>query len=652
MAKNYTASDIAVLEGLEPVKLRPGMYTRTDSPTHIVQEVIDNAVDEALAGFSTELSVTLYNDGSAEVSDNGRGIPVDIHPEKKVPAIVLIFTHLHSGGKFKKSDSDSPYRFTGGLHGVGVSVTNALSLKLECKVKKSGKEYLIIFENGDVTTPLKVINKSVPTSGTSVRCWPDPKYFDSAKISVPEIEHILKSKAVFLPGIKIILKQEQEDGSFKETTWSYENGIKQYLEELLESDPLIPIIEDDKVVTSEDEFSKGEGALWAFTFAETGSVAESYVNQIATIEGGTHATGIKAGIFEALKSFAEHHELLPRGVKLQQDDVASKLQFVLSAKILNPQFQGQVKDKLTNRDAFKLVSSLVHQSFEIWLNSNPAQGKIVADLVIKQALSRLKSTKIVERKKGSGVAVLPGKLTDCESQDIRHNELFIVEGDSAGGSSKMGRNKETQAVLPLRGKIKNTWEVDKAHLFNNKEVHDLSVAMGISPHKIGDTVDLSTLRYGKIIINTDADVDGSHIQTLLATLFLKHFPCLIETGHVFVAQPPLYRLDIPAQGKKPARKVYALDAAELESVKRQAIKDGAKEHLITVGRFKGLGEMEPEELWESTMAPETRKLIKLMLPADQIKATLEMFEMLMAQSESGARREWMAKKGNEAELDI
>src|SRR5215471_11890668 len=611
---NYEEASIRVLKGLQPVRERPGMYTRTTDPTHIVQEAIDNAADEALGGFATRIDVTVHPDHSITVDDDGRGIPVGLHPEEKVSTLEVVYTRLHAGGKFDKKDGRGAYAFSGGLHGVGVSVTNALSKRLEVEVKRDGKVHRIVFEGGDVAEKLKVVGTcGARATGTMLRIYPDPKYFDAPVVSLPDLTRLLRAKAVLLPGVKVSLHVEKAKER-KTQTWSYPDGLKGYLEELAEGEqPVAPIFAGEVYYAKPkegDTFAEGEGAAWAFAWYEEGrGEGESYVNLIPTAAGGTHEAGLRAGLFEAVKSFVEHHSLLPRGVRLQTEDISAKLRYVLSARILDPQFQGQVKEKLTSRDALKLIAQIVKDPLEVWLNSNVEYGKRIAELAISQALTRMKSAQRVEKKKGSGVAVLPGKLTDCESDDVTRREVFLVEGDSAGGSAKLARDKQYQAILPLRGKVLNTFEVDRDRLFANTEIHDIAVAIGVDPHDAHDDPDLSGLRYSKIIIMADADVDGSHIKVLLLTLFFRHFPRLVENGHICVANPPLYRVDVPAQGKRPARKLYALDDAELAAIEDRLTKEGVRPGSWSVGRFKGLGEMNPEQLWETTMSPETRRVI-------------------------------------------
>ncbi|HMM55395.1 MAG TPA: DNA topoisomerase IV subunit B [Candidatus Desulfobacillus sp.] len=649
----YDESSFRVLKGLEPVRERPGMYTRTDSPMHIIQEVIDNAADEALAGFARNIHVTLHADGSVTVADDGRGIPVGPHPEERVPVVVLAFTRLHAGGKFGKRSGQTAYAFSGGLHGVGVSVTNALSKRVEVEVRRDGRVHRVVFsDNGEKVSELVAGEPCGRHSGTRVRAWPDPKYFESAKLPAAELERLLRSKAVLLPGLVVTLESEPDGGS---RSWRYPLGLQGYLEEAGAGiDAISPVYTGEKYASADDDaFAEGEGAAWALGWFTEPVCAESYVNLIPTALGGTHEAGLRAGVFEAVKSFIEHHALLPRGIKLQQEDVCGRMSYILSARILDPQFQGQVKEKLNSREAVKLVSAMIRDPLEIWLNNHVEAGKAVAQLAIRQAEARLRTAQKVEKKKSSGVAVLPGKLADCESEDTAVNELFLVEGDSAGGSAKMARDKETQAILPLRGKVLNAYEVDADRLFANAEIHDIAVALGVDPHP-ADAPDavLGRLRYGKAIIMSDADVDGAHIQTLLLTLFYRHFPRLIVRGHVHIALPPLYRIDVPASGRKrPARRLYALDERELESIRDRLLQEGVPAAAIEVGRFKGLGEMNPEQLRETTMAPATRRVLPVMLREGAEEETSRMFTLLMAKGESAGRRGWMEEKGNEVEAD-
>lgn len=655
----YSESSITVLKGLDPVKERPGMYTRTESPTHICQEVIDNAADEALGGFATAIDVEIHDDGSLSVRDNGRGIPVGLHPVEGLPVVELVFTQLHAGGKFNKKAGGGAYAFSGGLHGVGVSVTNALSKRLEVTVKREGKIHRIVFSDGRVIEPLSETGKCTQKdSGTEVRVWPDGKYFESPNYSIPELERLLRAKAVLLPGVSVSLTRpaKGQEAPLRQT-WHYPNGLKSYLADLIaEAEEAVPVFASENYIPAryEGDFSEGEGAAFALTWLEEGACnSESYVNLIPTPLGGTHEAGLKQAVFGAVNNFINHHNLLPRGVKVQSDDVFSRVAFVLSARVLDPQFQGQTKDKLTNRDALKLVAAVSGDPIELWLNQNVEYGKKIADLAIKQAQARMRSVKKIEKKKGSGVAVLPGKLTDCESEDIRENELFLVEGDSAGGSAKLARDKATQAILPLRGKVLNSFEVHADQLFGNAEIHDIAVAIGVDPHGAGDNPDLSGLRYGKIAILSDADVDGSHIQVLLLTLFYRHFPKLVSDGHIYVAQPPLFRVDVNAQGKsKPARKFYALDQNELDGILERLQKEGVGEGRYAISRFKGLGEMNPDQLKDTTMHPDTRRLLQVRIPEGAAAETQGIFVKLMGKGEAAARRTWMEREGDTAEVDI
>ncbi len=658
MAKGrYIESSIRVLKGLEPVKERPGMYTRTQDPTHIIQEVIDNAADEALGGYALHIDVTLHADGSVTVQDDGRGIPVGMHPEEKEPTVQLVFTRLHAGGKFDKQGGEGAYAFSGGLHGVGVSVTNALSTRLEVTVKREGKVHRIVFADGDVVEKLKAIG-SCPAAETctEVRAYPDPRYFDSPHVSLVELERSLRAKAVLLPGVNVLLHVEK-DKEAPTRTWHYPEGLKGYLEELTDQqEPVAPVFTGERYVehrSDSDSFAEGEGAAWAFAWHEASAgQGESYVNLIPTAAGGTHEAGLRSGVFEAVKSFIEHHGLLPRGVRLQMEDVSARLHYVLSTRILDPQFQGQTKEKLTSRDALKLVSGMVRDPLEVWLNGHVEWGRKIAEVVIRQALARMKSGQKVEKRKGSGVAVLPGKLTDCESDDVAERELFLVEGDSAGGSAKLARNKHAQAILPLRGKVLNTFEVDRDRLFANTEIHDIAVAVGVDPHGVDDAPDLTGLRYQRIIIMSDADVDGSHIKVLLLTLFFMHFPALIAGGHVCVASPPLFRIDVPPHGKRPARKLYALDEGELAAIEDRLTKEGVRPGSWSVGRFKGLGEMNPEQLWDTTMNPDTRRVLPVRILNQERAETHTVFSRLMGKGEASARREWMEQHGTDVEVDI
>jgi topoisomerase-4 subunit B len=652
----YEEASIRVLKGLQPVKERPGMYTRTVDPTHIVLEVIDNSADEALGGHATQLDIIVHADHSVSVEDDGRGIPVGLHPVEKVPTVELVFTRLHAGGKFDKKGAHAAYAFSGGLHGVGVSVTNALSKRLEVEVKRDGKVHRIVFAGGDVVEKLTIVGScGARASGTTVRVYPDPKYFDAPHVSVPELARQLRAKAVLLPGVKVTLRVEGKTS--KTETWSYPEGLKGYLAELSAGmEPVAPIFAGESYLgppKGGDTFSEGEGATWALGwYEEGGGQSESYVNLIPTAAGGTHEAGLRAALFDAVKSFIDHHNLLPRGVRLQTEDVSARLHYVLSARILDPQFQSQMKKKLTSSEAVKLIAQVIRDPLEVWLNAHVDYGKRIAELAIQQAQSRLKSAQKVEKKKGSGVAVLPGKLTDCESDDVSRREVLLVEGDSAGGSAKLARDKQYQAILPLRGKVLNTFEVEPDRLFANNEIHDIAVAIGVDPHKVGDDVDLSGLRYGKIIIMADADVDGSHIKVLLLTLFFRHFPQLIERQHICVASPPLYRVDVPPAAKRPARKLYALDDAELAAIDDRLTKEGVKPGSWSVGRFKGLGEMNPEQLWETTMNPDTRRVFPVRVQREHAVDTMQVFTKLMGKTEAASRREWMEQSGNTVDVDI
>ncbi|MCY7316517.1 MAG: type IIA DNA topoisomerase subunit B [Rubrivivax sp.] len=664
----YAEASIRVLKGLEPVKQRPGMYTRTESPLHVVQEVIDNAADEALAGHGQRIAVTLHSDGSVSVDDDGRGIPFGLHPEERVSVLELVYTRLHAGGKFDKGAGNA-YSFSGGLHGVGVSVTNALARRLAVTVWREGQVATLVFSGGDVIEPLALRKATAGERkrGTRVQVWPDAKYFDSAELPRPELMHLLRSKAVLMPGITVTLTQEKT-GRIEEaqTTWKYDKGLRDYLLQSLPADPLIPLFEAEQFagVNETENFAEGEGASWCVAFTDAGAtLRESYVNLIPTVAGGTHESGLKDGLYGAIKGFIDMHSLLPKGVKLMPDDVFSRASFVLSAKVLDPQFQGQIKERLNSRDALRLVSAYVKPALELWLNQHVELGKKLADLVIRQAQTRQRASLKVEKRRGSGVAVLPGKLTDCESRDLLHNEVFLVEGDSAGGSAKMGRNKETQAVLPLRGKVLNTWEVERDRLFGNTEIHDIAVAIGVDPHGPNDSPDLSGLRYGKVCILSDADVDGSHIQVLLLTLFFRHFPKLVEAGNIYIARPPLYRIDAPARGKRPAAKLYALDEGELEAALDKLRKEGAPSPphhgSWSISRFKGLGEMNAEQLWETTLNPETRRLLPVTWLGRAEKggtggfeSTAAVLTKLMGKGEAASRRELMELHGDGVEVDV
>lgn len=629
MSNQYNSDAIEVLNGLEPVKRRPGMYTDTARPNHLGQEVIDNSVDEALAGHASNIKVILHEDQSLEVVDDGRGMPVDIHPEERISGVELIMTKLHAGGKF----SNKNYEFSGGLHGVGISVVNALSTRVEVTIRRDSQVYFIAFGDGDKTEDLSVIDTcGRRNSGTSVRFWPDPQYFDSAKFSVSRLRHNLRAKAVLCPGLRI----KFDDKVNKEThEWFYEDGLQDYLLSAVKE--FITVPED---VPFTGNFSgNGEAADWAVMWLPEGGdlVTESYVNLIPTAQGGTHVNGLRQGLLESMREFCEFRNLMPRGVKLTPDDIWDRCTYILSTKMHDPQFAGQTKERLSSRQASAFVSGVVKDAFSLWLNQHTDVAEALAEMCINNAQRRLRQNKKVARKKVTQGPALPGKLTDCSSQDINYSELFLVEGDSAGGSAKQARDREFQAIMPLRGKILNSWEVDSSQILGSQEIHDISVALGIDP----DSDDLSGLRYGKICILADADSDGLHIATLLCALFVRHFRTLVNAGHVYVAMPPLFRIDV---GKEV---FYALDEAEKQGVldRIEAEKRRAK---VNVQRFKGLGEMNPLQLRETTMDPNTRRLVQL--TADDADDMLEMMDMLLAKKRSGDRKQWLESKGNMAEV--
>jgi topoisomerase-4 subunit B len=624
MTQTYTAQDIEVLSGLEPVRRRPGMYTDTSRPNHLVHEVVDNSVDEALAGHCDRIAVTLFKDGSVEVADNGRGMPVDIHPKEKVSGVELILTRLHAGGKF----TDKTYKFSGGLHGVGVSVVNALSKHLETWVRRGGKEYNIAFKSGKVHSKLEVVGEvGKNNTGTTVRFWPDHSYFDTPEVSVSKLKHVLKAKAVLCPGLEMKLTVEK---SGETESWKYEGGLEQYLRESLESGEWLP----DEPFTGAVE-GEQEGVEWAVVWRTDGGarLEESYVNLIPTLQGGTHANGFRLGLTEAVREFCEFRNLLPRGLKLSPEDVWDDTSYVLSMKMKDPQFAGQTKERLTSREPAAFVSGIVKDQFGLWLNQHPEAGERIAMLAIGNAQERLKASQKVARKRVVSGPALPGKLADCTSQDPKRAELFLVEGDSAGGSAKQARDREFQAVMPLRGKILNTWEVESGEILSSQEVHDITVAIGIDPA----SDDLKSLRYGKVCILADADSDGLHIATLLCALFLRHFRPLVLAGHVYVAMPPLYRIDY---GKHVE---YALDDAERNGILERIRTENPRAKPV-VTRFKGLGEMNPLQLRETTMAPETRRLVQLTVDAtDQAD---QIMDMMLAKKRASDRREWLETKGN------
>ena len=633
MSSRYTAADIEVLSGLEPVKRRPGMYTDTSRPNHLVQEVVDNSVDEALAGHAHSIEVMVHVDGSVSVTDDGRGMPVDIHPEEGIPGVELILTRLHAGGKF----SNRNYEFSGGLHGVGVSVVNALSIKVEVSIRRNGEIHRMDFRNGDRHQPLEVIGTiGRKNTGTTVRFWPDPKYFDSPKISLPKLKHVLRAKAVLCAGLNVRL---QDEASGEDINWHYEDGLRDYLRSMLGDAERLPV--EPYIGAQQRERSRVDFAIaW---LPEGELTQESYVNLIPTAQGGTHVNGLRTGLTEALREFCEFRNLLPRGVKLAPEDVWDRLCFVLSLRMQEPQFSGQTKERLSSRDAAALVQAAAHDGFSLYLNQHVDIGEKIAQLAIERAALRLKAEKQIVRKKITQGPALPGKLADCASSDLSRTELFLVEGDSAGGSARQARDKDFQAILPLRGKILNTWEVESGSVLASQEVHDLAVAIGCDPGKH----DIAGLRYGKICILADADSDGLHIATLLSALFYRHFPALVREGHVFVAMPPLFRVDVGKQ------MFYCLDEAErdavLERIEREKIR-GA----VSVTRFKGLGEMNPTQLRESTINPDTRRLVQLTIDAieDGDVETSKLMDMLLSKKRAADRKNWLEEKGDLASLEV
>ena len=626
--QNYNAEAIEVLNGLEPVKRRPGMYTDTTRPNHLGQEVIDNSVDEALAGHATKIDVILHEDNSLEVIDDGRGMPIDIHPEEGIPGVELILTNLHAGGKF----SNKNYQFSGGLHGVGISVVNALSTRVEISVRRDAQVYEMAFENGDKVQDLEVTGTvGKRNTGTSVHFWPDASYFDSANFSLSKLNHLLKAKAVLCPGLRIRFINKQT----KETQeWHYEAGLEDYLKDAASGFEVLP-----KSPFTGSFSGSTEGVDWALHWLPEGGelITESYVNLIPTAQGGTHVNGLRQGLLEAMREFCEFRNLLPRGVKLTPDDIWDKCSYVLSVKMQDPQFAGQTKEKLSSRSCATFVSGIVKDAFSLWLNEHTETAELLAELCISNAQKRMRAAKKVVRKKVTSGPALPGKLTDCSGSETERSELFLVEGDSAGGSAKQARDREFQAIMPLRGKILNTWEVESGQILASQEVHDISVALGIDP----DSTDLSGLRYGKICILADADSDGLHIATLLCALFVKHFPTLVKAGHVYVAMPPLFRIDI---GKEV---YYALDEDEKRGI-LDRIEAEKKRGKVNVQRFKGLGEMNPMQLRETTMDPNTRRLVQLTL--DEEEHTIEMMDMLLAKKRSGDRKSWLEEHGDRAEV--
>ena len=628
MTVSYNAAAIEVLSGLDPVRKRPGMYTDTTRPNHLAQEVIDNSVDEAIAGYAREISVVLYGDGSLEVSDDGRGMPVDRHPGLGLPGVEVILTKLHAGGKF----SHDSYRYAGGLHGVGVSVVNALSRHLEVWVKRDGREYNMAFADGEKKSALEEVGAVARgRTGTRLRFWPDPKYFDSPKFAIRPLTHLLRAKAVLCPGLTVRFREE---ATGEELVWCYEQGLKDYLKQSLAGDELVPA----EPFTGDME-GTSEAASWAVAWLPEGGdlVTESYVNLIPTVQGGTHVNGLRTGLTEAVREFCEFRNLLPRGVKLAPEDVWSRLSYILSVKLLDPQFSGQTKERLSSRECATFVSGVVKDAFSLWLNQHIADGERIADLAIGAAQSRLRAGRKVTRKKVTQGPALPGKLKDCTSTDPDRSELFLVEGDSAGGSAAQARDREFQAIMPLRGKILNTWEVDSLDVLGSQEVHDIAVAIGVDP----GSDDISRLRFGKVCILADADSDGAHIATLICALFLRHFRRLVADGHVYVAMPPLYRIDVGKQV------FYALDDAERQGVLDRIAAEKIK-GKVNVQRFKGLGEMNPLQLRETTIHPDTRRLVQLTV-ADE-DGTGELVDMLLAKKRASDRRAWLQAKGDLAEV--
>lgn len=645
---NYTEANIKILKDLEPIKLRPGQFTRTDTPLHMIQEVLDNAIDEALGGYAQNVCVIAHSDGSVSIADDGRGIPVGLHPEKNIPVVQAIFTMLYSGGKFEKTGGGA-YSFAGGLHGVGVCVTNALSDRLDVTVVRDGWKYRIVFSNGDVVEPLKKVERS-EGQGTTIRIKPNPKYFSQPEIPLDELKELLKSKAVLLPGLKIEYSDRRNEDRSTTEVFQYSRGMSAYLLEVAKESPIVPLIEGQAYAQDGDEnFSEGEGAAWAFSWFESGDASgKSFVNLIPTPLHGTHVSGLKAAIFTTVKTFIEHHGLLPKGLKLTAEDVFKHVRFVLSARMLDPSFDNQTKDRLSSRDGVKLVEKMLQPHLDAWANHNTANAKIVAELVIKTASARQRASIKTEKRRNSSIVMLPGKLADCESDEPELRELFLVEGDSAGGSAKAARIKDCQAILPLRGKSLNVWEKTKEEALSNEEIHDISVAIGIPLHTVKDSLEFNKLRYHKICILSDADVDGFHIQTLLLTLFFKHFPQLVQNGYVYVSRPPLYRIDADAVGKKKqAKKLYAMDEAERLGLEEKLKKEGYLN--LKVGRFKGLGEMNPEDLWDTTLNPDTRRLLRVTLPEEKKAEAVEMFDNLMSKDRASWRREWMGKRGDEVD---
>lgn len=666
--KEYNGSQIRVLKGLEPVRLRPEMYTRTDNPNHIIYEVIDNSQDEALPGYATKIFVKVIDDDTIMIEDNGRGIPVDMHPEMGISTAQVIFTQLHAGGKFDK-ETDGAYDFAGGLHGVGVTVTNALSTSLEAIIKKNGKVYSIKFKNGELDQELQEIGVvAKKDTGTTIIARPNHKYFENGRVDVNHLKNYLKVKAALLEGVEVVFQYKEEEP----ITWNYK-GIEEYLvsesQKINQQETYWLNLEENSIpnittyLWNFEQYlkeknslgSKGEGLKLSVGFLEEGKrFAESFVNLIPTINGGTHERGLKNALFEGLKSFMEHYGLVPKNLNLENDDLWQKVSFVLSTKILEPRFQGQTKERLNNVETPKLIIGLVKDNFELWLGDNRDFAKRLVENVIENAQRRTRSETKVERKRGGGNTTLPGKLADCEENNPEISEIFLVEGDSAAGSSKMGRNKNFQAILPMKGKILNTWEVDNADLFYPGTIQDIAIAIGIAPHSLTDVVDFSKLRYNKIAAMCDADVDGRHIEVLLQTLFLRHFPQVVKKGHFYIAKAPLFRIDYPSSKKNKTKldlKMYAQDEKEKEDFLRKLVRNGFSEENTKVSRFKGLGEMNPEQLWDTTLNPETRTMMRIVFDIDHLDAEIETFNLLMCKKESKRRREWMEEKGNTVDID-
>ncbi len=631
MTSSYDSSSIEVLTGLEPVRKRPGMYTQTERPNHLAQEVIDNAADEAIAGYCDEIVVTLHEDGSLSVTDNGRGMPVDKHKQEGVTGVEVILTRLHAGAKF----SNKNYRFSGGLHGVGVSVVNALSSRLQVWIRRDGNEYSMSFAGGEKTSELKVIGSvGKRNTGTTVRFWVDPQYFDSAKFSIPRLKHVMRAKAVLRPRLRMKFISEVDKADSEE--WYFEDGLTDYLMQELEGSetvPPAPFVGHFKGGNEEVDWA----VVWLVDDGEL--VTESYVNLIPTAQGGTHVNGFRTGLTEAIREFCEFRSLLPRGVKITPEDVWARCSYVLSARLSDPQFTGQTKDRLSSREAAAFISGVTQDAFSLWLNRNTELAEKIAQVAITSAQARMRIGKKIERKKLTSGPALPGKLADCSSQDLSRTELFLVEGDSAGGSAKQARDRDYQAIMPLRGKILNTWEVDPSEVLGSQEVHDIAVALGVDP----GSEKLDGLRYGKVCILADADSDGAHIATLLCALFVKHFPALVRDGRVHVAMPPLYRIDV---GKNV---YYALDNGERDGILARIEAEGLK-GKVNVQRFKGLGEMNPIQLRETTMSPDTRRLVNLTI--EDGDSTNSMIDMLLAKNRAGDRKSWITLKGDEAELEV